>query len=264
MENDRAISIITHAAELAGMSNVSFMYEPSAASYQFHVSQDTPRKVLVVDLGGGTADLSLVTLGGAEPAPIPHRQQGYLLGGNDVDRELNKKGYMPFFGKGQEVRGIPALNSYFAYAANVQHIEYQKKFIETDLRLVPEPFRGRLNHLKKSGNTIRLNRLAEESKIELGQKSRSRKVIDFIGEEHGVDIDGVIYADAMARYLEKLKVLLKEFSDEDFDMVSLTGGMSRAKGVKELVERVFPDKDVQSSESTLDVVSGLAIYAAQQ
>ena len=68
----------------------------------------------------------------------------------------------------------------------------------------------------------------------------------------------------MARYLEKLKVLLKEFSDEDFDMVSLTGGMSRAKGVKELVERVFPDKDVQSSESTLDVVSGLAIYAAQQ
>ncbi|WP_372654263.1 Hsp70 family protein [Alcanivorax borkumensis] len=264
VENDRAISIITHAAELAGMSNVSFMYEPSAASYQFHVSQDTPRKVLVVDLGGGTADLSLVTLGGAEPAPIPHRQQGYLLGGNDVDRELNKKGYMPFFGKGQEVRGIPALNSYFAYAANVQHIEYQKKFIEADLRLVPEPFRERLNHLKKSGNTIRLNRLAEESKIELGQKSRSRKVIDFIGEEHGVDIDGVIYADAMARYLEKLKVLLKEFSDEDFDMVSLTGGMSRAKGVKELVERVFPDKDVQSSESTLDVVSGLAIYAAQQ
>ena len=132
------------------MSNVSFMYEPSA-----------------------------------EPAPIPHRQQGYLLGGNDVDRELNKKGYMPFFGKGQEVRGIPALNSYFAYAANVQHIDYQKKFIEADLRLVPEPFRGRLNHLKKSGNTIRLNRLAEESKIELGQKSRSRKVIDVIGEEHG-------------------------------------------------------------------------------
>ena len=84
------------------------------------------------------------------------------------------------------------------------------------------------------------------------------------GRKVAADIDGAIYADAMARYLEKLKVLLQEFSDEDFDMVSLTGGMSRAKGVKELVENVFPDKDVQSSESTLDVVSGLAIYAAQQ
>lgn len=263
-ENGRAISIITHAAELAGMPNVSFMYEPSAASYQFHVSQHFPRKALVVDLGGGTADLSLVTLGGAEPAPIPHRQQGYLLGGNDVDRELNKAGFMPFFGKGEVVTGMPALNSYFAYAANVQHIEYQKKFIEADFRLMPEPFKNRLHHLKKSGNTIRLNRLAEESKIELGQSDRSRKVVDFIGEEHEIDLDGAIYSDAMALYLVKLEELLNEFSDEDFEMVSLTGGMSLAKGVKELVERVFPDKDVQSSESTLDVVSGLAIYAAQQ
>jgi hypothetical chaperone protein len=146
----------------------------------------------------------------------------------------------------------------------VQHIEYQKKFIEADFRLMPEPFKNRLHHLKKSGNTIRLNRLAEESKIELGQSDRSRKVVDFIGEEHEIDLDGAIYSDAMALYLVKLEGLLNEFSDEDFEMVSLTGGMSRAKGVKALVERVFPDKDVQSSDSTLDVVSGLAIYAAQQ
>ena len=264
VENGRAISIISHAAELSGMPNVSFMYEPSAASYQFHVSQAAPRKALVVDLGGGTADVSLVTLGGSEADPIPHRQQGYLLGGNDVDRDLNNAGFMPFFGKGKEVKGIPALNSYFAYAANVQHIEYQKKFIEADLSLMPEPFKSRLEKLKESGNTIRLNSLAEESKIALGQADYYSKVVDFTGEEHEISLDGIIYSDAIARYLEKLESLLIEFSREDFEMVFLTGGMSRAKGIKELVERVFPDKDVQSSESTLDVVSGLAIYAAQQ
>ncbi len=171
---------------------------------------------------------------------------------------------MPFFGKGKEVEGIPALNSYFAYAANVQHIEYQKKFIEADLSLMPEPFKSRLEQLKESGNTIRLNSLAEESKIALGQADYYSKVVDFTGEEHEISLDGIIYSDAIARYLEKLESLLIEFSREDFEMVFLTGGMSRAKGIKELVERVFPDKDVQSSESTLDVVSGLAIYAAQQ
>ena len=263
-ENNRAISIISGAAELAGLPNVSFMFEPSAASYQFHVSQDAPRKALVVDLGGGTADLSLVTLGGSMPAPTPHRQQGYLLGGNDVDREINKFGFMPFFGKGQTVRGLPALNSFFAYAANVQHIEYQKKFMMTDLRLMPEPYQRRLSQLKVAGNTIRLNRLAEESKIELGQAESCNKVIDFTDDVGEITLDHDTYADAMDRYLEKLETLLKEFSDEDFEMVSLTGGMSRAKGVKALVQKVFPDREVQSSDSTLDVVSGLAIYAAQQ
>ncbi|MCG8668229.1 MAG: Hsp70 family protein [Pseudomonadales bacterium] len=263
-ENNRAISIISGAAELAGMPNVSFMFEPSAASYQFHVSHDAPRKALVVDLGGGTADLSLVTLGGSMPAPTPHRQQGYLLGGNDVDREINKFGFMPFFGKGQAVKGLPALNSFFAYAANVQHIEYQKKFMMTDLRLMPEPYQYRLNQLKVAGNTIRLNRLAEESKIELGKAERCHKVIDFTDDVGEITLDHGTYADAMDRYLEKLEILLKEFSDEDFEMVSLTGGMSRAKGVKALVQKVFPDREVQSSDSTLDVVSGLAIYAAQR
>lgn len=264
VENNRAISIISGAAELAGLPNVSFMFEPSAASYQFHVSQDAPRKALVVDLGGGTADLSLVTLGGSMPAPTPHRQQGYLLGGNDVDREINKFGFMPFFGKGQTVRGLPALNSFFAYAANVQHIEYQKKFMMTDLRLMPEPYQRRLNQLKVAGNTIRLNRLAEESKIELGQAESCKKVIDFTDDVGEITLDHDTYADAMDRYLEKLETLLKEFSDEDFEMVSLTGGMSRAKGVKALVQKVFPEREVQSSDSTLDVVSGLAIYAAKR
>ena len=106
--------------------------------------------------------------------------------------------------------------------------------------------------------------MAEESKIELGQAESCKKVIDFTDDVGEITLDHDTYADAMDRYLEKLETLLKEFSDEDFEMVFLTGGMSRAKGVKALVQKVFPDREVQSSDSTLDVVSGLAIYAAQQ
>jgi molecular chaperone DnaK len=50
------------AGELAGLEVVRILNEPTAASLAYGFGDDTPRTVMVYDLGGGTFDVSIVTM----------------------------------------------------------------------------------------------------------------------------------------------------------------------------------------------------------
>ncbi|MBN1966541.1 MAG: Hsp70 family protein, partial [Anaerolineae bacterium] len=72
---------LLEAARLVGFNEVSFVFEPVAAAYAYHVQAEQRQTALVFDFGGGTLDFTIMRLGGTRP-PEVITTEGVLLGGD--------------------------------------------------------------------------------------------------------------------------------------------------------------------------------------
>lgn len=107
--NIQAVDILTRAAKRAGFKQIEFQYEPVAAGLDFEASLKEDKKVLVVDIGGGTTDCSMIQMG-----PTWHNQEerkdsllahtGQMVGGNDLDIFIAFKCLMTEFGLGSKLK----------------------------------------------------------------------------------------------------------------------------------------------------------------
>ena len=101
--DQQAEDALRQAALDAGFENVSFQLEPIAAALDYEQRIEHEAVVLVVDIGGGTSDFTVVRLG-------PGRMQradrlsdvlattGVHVGGTDFDRRLSLELLMPLLG----------------------------------------------------------------------------------------------------------------------------------------------------------------------
>lgn len=110
--NAQAQGILERAAKRAGFKDVVFQYEPVAAGLDYEATLQEEKRVLVVDIGGGTTDCSLLLMGpqwrsrlDREASLLGH--SGCRIGGNDLDIALAFKNLMPLLGMGGETeKGI--------------------------------------------------------------------------------------------------------------------------------------------------------------
>lgn len=105
--NRQAQGILERAAKRAGFQEVVFQYEPVAAGLDYEATLREEKRVLVVDIGGGTADCSMLLMGpqwrqraDRENSLLGH--SGCRVGGNDLDIALAFKNLMPLLGMGGE------------------------------------------------------------------------------------------------------------------------------------------------------------------
>jgi len=75
------------AGELAGLEVVRILNEPTAASLAYGYGDDARRTLLVYDLGGGTFDVSIVSIEGDVTEVLASHGNNYL-GGDDFDELL--------------------------------------------------------------------------------------------------------------------------------------------------------------------------------
>ena len=93
------------AARAEGFAHVEFQYEPVAAALYRESMLDAEELALIVDIGGGTSDFSVVRLS-PERARAHDRSSDILastgvhVGGTDFDRLLSIRHVMPHFGLG--------------------------------------------------------------------------------------------------------------------------------------------------------------------
>ena len=95
------------AARAEGFRHIEFQFEPVAAALYFESQVNAEQLALVVDIGGGTSDFSVVRLS-PERAKASDRRSDILastgvhVGGTDFDRLLSIAEMMPHFGLGSE------------------------------------------------------------------------------------------------------------------------------------------------------------------
>ncbi|MEW6999458.1 Hsp70 family protein [Colwelliaceae bacterium BS250] len=94
---------LEQAAIRAGFDEVLFQYEPIAAALEYEQQVDDEEIALIVDIGGGTADFSVVRI---SPERAQHAERkddilangGVHIGGTDFDRKLSLASVMPELG----------------------------------------------------------------------------------------------------------------------------------------------------------------------
>jgi hypothetical chaperone protein len=260
--NAQALEILHAAALAAGFDAVDFLEEPSAAAMRHHVGSDTRHEVVVVDIGGGTTDVAHADVGGSQ-APRVRRAWGIARGGTDIDLALSLAGFMPLFGR--NVTRVP--NHHYTDAATVHDLTRQRDFARARFGdKVPQPFRDRLQALQETGNTARLSRGVERSKIALSAAPTHVATLDFIEPGLAAPLDATGLTAAAGDFLGQMRALLAQVAADighDPDAVFLTGGMSRAPYVRQATAEAFPRSRLVHGDPSFGVVQGLALAAAR-
>lgn len=256
----QALEILQAAARDAGFDEVEFLEEPAAAAMHHHAGSTQRHEAVIVDIGGGTTDIAHASVGGTAP-PQVHRAWGVARGGTDIDLALSLAGFMPLFGRGST--RVPA--HHYVEAAMVQDLPRQRDFRQHRYEGVPAPYEDRLRALQEAGNTARLYRAVERSKIALSEAARHAESLDFIEAALATEIAAGALVAAAGGYLDELEALLRQVVADIGHVpgvVFLTGGMSRAGYVRERVMACFAGARLVQGDPSFGVVQGLALAAA--
>ena len=101
--DSKAQAVLEQIARAHGFAEVLFQYEPIAAALQYEQGVQAEELVLIVDIGGGTSDFSVVRVSpdrarAADRAADILANDGIRVGGTDFDRLLSLAEVMPHLG----------------------------------------------------------------------------------------------------------------------------------------------------------------------
>lgn len=279
--DERAEAILRQAAADVGFREIQFAYEPVAAAMEFERSLSKEQLVLVVDIGGGTSDISLIRLGPQRMAQLDRSADllghaGRRIGGVDMDIKLAIYSLMPLLGRGtQALTGRPLPNSLFSDAVNIIDIQAQENFyrsqtlaeIQQLMAQAQEPAKvARLQQLYQQHLSYYLVQAAEQAKIKLADQtdtevSLSRVEPDLAQLISSAQMDQAIYQELNG--IQKLIGQSMTDASSKPDCIFLTGGASAAKGIRALLQTMLPDIPLIHGDRFGSVGKGLCSIAAR-
>jgi len=274
----RAQEALREAAAAAGFTDIAFALEPIAAALDYERRLDTEAVVLVVDIGGGTSDFTVVRLG---PQRIRRRDRasdilattGVHIGGTDYDRQLNLQQVMPLLGfrhLGPSGREVPSAVFFNLASWHLIHRMGTPKAIREARELRSNYAEPRLHERLMTVLEQRLgHRIAsavEAAKIAVSVQDRPAG-IELAAVEPGLGAS--LSAAEMGSHLEGLLEQVVDCAAEcvrgagrkGVDAVYLTGGSSALRPFRTLLEQRFAGTPVIEGDLFGGVASGLS-YAA--
>ncbi|WP_196010342.1 molecular chaperone [Citrobacter amalonaticus] len=277
--NRQAQGILERAAKRAGFEDVVFQFEPVAAGLDFEATLLKEKRVLVVDIGGGTTDCSLLLMGpkwhhraDRESSLLGH--SGCRVGGNDLDIALAFKNLMPQLGMGGDtekgialpvlpwwnavaINDVPAQSDFYSSATGRLLNDLVRDAREPEqVALLLKVWRQRLGY--------RLVRSAEESKIALSAQPEVNATLSFIRDDLGTLITQQGLENALdqplTRILEQVQLALDN-AQEKPDVIYLTGGSARSPLIKKALTAKLPGIPIAGGDDFGSVTAGLARWA---
>jgi hypothetical chaperone protein len=276
--NQQALNIISNAANNLGFKQVEFLMEPVAAAYDYERQLSEDKVVLILDLGGGTTDCSMIKLGPSyrklqdrESSILSHT--GQRIGGIDLDNKLALMSLMPHFGKNAMLsNGLPVPNNLFRQAVSVNDVAAQKDFnlprtgkeLSEYCRLSKDRNLRRLKTLRDEKLGLRVSRSAELAKILLSDSLNIDLSLDYIESDLSIPIKRTDLSDAIAAELNKFERLLHEAINEAGvkpDVLYVTGGTAMSPVVQAWINSIFPNLEIVIGDHFGSVTSGLVTQA---
>ncbi|MBU0604503.1 MAG: Hsp70 family protein [Gammaproteobacteria bacterium] len=265
-----------------GFRDVSFQFEPIAAAHTYEQHIDREALVLVVDIGGGTSDFSLVRLS-PERRRASDRSSDLLgtsgvhIGGTDFDKRLSLACVMPELGMGGLLASGAVLpnTTYFQLATwHTIHLAYHRSVLAglQDMLLdVADPLRfGRLLRVvrERSGHQIAMR--AEAAKIALSGDERCVFDLDVAEQGLTVPISRADFEGAIAAEIARVGDAAQQCLDDagvraaELDVLFFTGGSSAVPALRAALSQRFPDAQAVEGDLYGSVGCGLAVVARQR
>jgi hypothetical chaperone protein len=277
--NQQAEALMLRAAMKAGFIDVDFIHEPLAAAYHFEQNIVTPCDAMVVDLGGGTSDVTFCALS-QDKAEVLDRTgdiyatKGIRQGGIVCDKLLASGVVSPLFGRGGRTDAGKAIpNMLFSGVYDIDNIPLMSDFYS--------PARGkeisnyifeskdpsqlmRLQQVQKQRLTHQLMHAIESTKINLSDQADTQLYLDFIEQGLQLDIERQQVSETMDGWLDKMFVMIDDAiveAKKQPELIYLTGGMGLSPLVQKAIKERFPETSVFEADAFSSVVFGALLKA---
>ncbi|WP_079435331.1 Hsp70 family protein [Zoogloea sp. LCSB751] len=280
--DQRAQDTLEAIARQVGFKDVSFQFEPIGAALHYEAGLDREELVLIADIGGGTADFSLVRLSPERAKHLDRREDllgnaGLHVGGTDFDRALSLECVMPLLGyKGQMKSGAEVPSALFFQLATWHTINFaytRQAFADFQAIYRDAAARQELDRLarligQREGHWLALQ--VEQAKIDLSTATTTHMQLDRLEPGLAHEITREAFTLATRSLVERVAATVGKLLDEagvardQVDTLYFTGG---ASGVPQLRERIAAElPQARSVEGDLfgSIGAGLAVEAARR
>ena len=270
-----AQATLGRAATQAGFSQIAFALEPIAAALDYEQRVTAETTALVVDIGGGTSDFTVIRLN-------PQRSQqsdrsrdilattGVHIGGTDFDRLLDLSTVMPLLGyKHLGTGGRPVPNSVFfdLTSWHLIHQAYTRKSMHFARELwtdfVDQSLHARLLDVLENQHGHRILASVEAAKIACSVSNENTQVaLDFWDQRLAPTLTTSAMAQTLAQTVGQVvncaQRCVQSAGVESVDAVYLTGGSSALRPLTDALHAAMPSATLVQGNRFGGVAAGLA------
>ena len=271
------------AVRAQGFRHIDFQFEPIAAALDYERQVRQERLALIVDLGGGTSDFSVVRVS-PERARASDRSADILatagvhVGGTDFDRLLSMAKVMPELGLGTMTkdgkRHLPVapyhdlstwhrINRLYNAQAlrdlrGTRREAQSAERVDTMIELIED----RLGH--------RLIGAVEAAKIALSDADHTDFAFPVRDQMLATSIAIADFTRALSNSVERIEATIAEtlrragIDAAQVDSLILTGGSTQVPAIANRLVALFPDAELVRTDVLGSVGLGLAMDAARK
>lgn len=281
-ERDKiAQETLEEIARAAGFEEVRFQYEPIAAAITYEQSIQNEQLALIVDMGGGTSDFTVIKLSHlqnkSERTDDVLSNKGIHIGGTDFDRELSLRLVMPLLGMSSMISGtscdITMPSSYYhelttwhtlndlysnqtiARVQNILAVAHEKELVN---RLITVLKRRQGHHILYS---------VEMTKLKLSELVDYLLDLSFICDDLSILATQNKFNETIDIYLEQLANKINETIKEsnikhsDIHAIFYTGGSTKIPIIRNRINSMFPSATIVQGDAFNSVGLGLTYDA---
>lgn len=278
--NQQAQAILAAAGKRIGFTDIEFLFEPLAAGFDFETRLTENKTVLVVDVGGGTTDCSMVLMGPKHIQQLERTRDflghtGERIGGNDFDIQLAQKILMPHFGMLSPLKtGLPMPIMPFVNAMAINDIGAQTEFYDAKTGFLLERLTRETHELELLERFIKMRagkhnfavvREAELGKIALSSQAQHRFPLGFIEPGLTPECSADDYAEVSEQLLQKIAALISEATHQagsQPEVVYITGGSAKSPLIRKVVRDLFGEQiAIVDGDHFGSVAAGLGVWA---
>lgn len=259
-----------------GFKNVSFQFEPIAAAFAHERDIAGEKLALVVDIGGGTSDFTVIRVG-KTLCQKPDRSgdilgnAGVRIGGNDFDKDLSLAAFMPHFGMattyGEKNLVVPLSPFHDLSEWSKVNFLYTPKFRQEMKNILKEShdFEKFSRYVKiiqeETGHKVLS--AVEDMKISLTANENAKVRLGFVDDSLEISATRKLFDQSIKQEAEKISATIADclanagVQKNQIELVILTGGPTETPLLKTLVHTRFPTAQISEENKLSSVALGL-------
>lgn len=283
----QAAQALVDIAKAQGFRAVETQYEPIAAALQYEAGVEGEELALIVDIGGGTSDFSIVRVSPERRRALDRSgdilgNSGVAIGGNDFDQRLSLDKAMPLFGFRAMVRKemgdgrLEAPRSVYMDFSDWRRIMFS--YTQSNLQMartlrklaLDERLFARLETLIENRLAHQVADTVEQAKIALSEEATVAIDLGFVEAALTAEATKTAFEDVGAGLAEKIAGAVDDVLSEagvaadHVGSVFMTGGSSNMPLLKALVGAKLPNARMTFGDMFGSVGLGLALDATRK
>lgn len=278
-----AENVLREVATKQGFRNIEFQLEPIAAAKAFQSNHDIEGNLLIVDIGGGTSDFTIL----APDSSSTERDykvlgtSGIHIGGTNLDQALALGKVMPELGMNSLMRtmngtDITIPSMWFHQLSTWHEINglYQPTMIKSIqqslLSAHDEQRTNRLIKVLKRQYGHRILEDVEQCKRRLSESDHATIPLDEIESGLNIAVNKGDFEQVIEPVIDSVKDKIAELvtqcglSNDRIDHVFYTGGTTLIPMVQQTINRMFPNSQALTGDMLHSVGIGLTLDAKER